>query len=75
MMTITGEHLWKSYGGTEVLRDVSLTVTESERVCLMAPSGSGKTTLLRLILGLEPPEGGNGGSHSETSEIHAGLSA
>lgn len=30
MKTLTGEHLWKSYGGAEVLRDVSLTVTEAE---------------------------------------------
>lgn len=58
MKQITGEHLWKSYGGVEVLRDVSLTVTEGEPVCLMAPSGAGKTTLLRILMGLERPDRG-----------------
>lgn len=58
MKTLTGEHLWKSYGGAEVLRDVSLTVTEAEPVCLMAPSGSGKTTLLRILMGLERADRG-----------------
>ena len=52
-MELRAEHLWKSYGGAEVLRDVSLAVTVGEPVCLMAPSGTGKTTLLRLLMGLE----------------------
>lgn len=58
MRTITGEHLWKSYGGADVLRDVTLTATEAEPVCLMAPSGTGKTTLLRILMGLEQPDRG-----------------
>lgn len=58
MKRIAAEHLWKSYGGAEVLRDVSLTVTAGEPVCLMAPSGAGKTTLLRLLMGLERPDRG-----------------
>ena len=58
MKQIAAEHLWKSYGGAEVLRDVSLTVREGEPVCLMAPSGTGKTTLLRILMGLERPDRG-----------------
>ena len=58
MKQITAEHLWKSYNGVTVLRDVSLTVTEAEPVCLMAPSGTGKTTLLRILMGLERPDRG-----------------
>ena len=58
MKQIAAQHLWKSYGGVEVLRDVSLTVTEGEPVCLMAPSGAGKTTLLRILMGLERPDRG-----------------
>lgn len=56
-MKITVRDLTKSYGGREVLRGVSFTAGAGV-TCVMAPSGSGKTTLLRLILGLEPPEGG-----------------
>lgn len=41
-----------SYGELEVLRDVSLTVGETEIVSLVGPSGCGKTTLLRCAGGL-----------------------
>ena len=41
----------KSFGGQEVLRDVSLALREGEIICLLGPSGCGKTTLLRIIAG------------------------
>lgn len=42
----------------EALHNVSLSVEESEFVCLLGPSGCGKTTLLRLVAGLEEPSKG-----------------
>src|SRR5690242_18282766 len=45
--------LHKSYGVTEVLRGIDLTVAEHEVVCLIGASGSGKSTLLRCINLLE----------------------
>ena len=42
------------FGTHEVLRDVALDVTPSERVVLFGPSGVGKTVMLRAIAGLEP---------------------
>jgi polar amino acid transport system ATP-binding protein len=45
--------LHKSYGATEVLRGIDLTVAEHEVVCLIGASGSGKSTLLRCINLLE----------------------
>ncbi len=41
-----------------ILRDLSLTVGDHDRLWLSAPSGGGKTTLLRLLLGLEQPRRG-----------------
>ncbi|AWK89402.1 amino acid ABC transporter ATP-binding protein [Azospirillum thermophilum] len=48
----------KSFGQTQVLRNVSLTVNRSEVVCLIGPSGSGKSTLLRCINFLETYDAG-----------------
>lgn len=58
MTAIAAEHIWKSYHGQAVLRDVSLTLEPDQITCLMAPSGAGKTTLLRILLGLEAPDQG-----------------
>lgn len=41
-----------------ILRDVSLTVDDSEIVAVLGPSGSGKSTLLRAIAGLVEPNAG-----------------
>src|SRR6202044_515067 len=49
-------HINKSFGNTQVLRDVSLAVASGELVALIGPSGSGNTTLLRIIAGLEFPD-------------------
>jgi iron(III) transport system ATP-binding protein len=48
----------KSYDGTPVIRDLSLSVADGELLTLLGPSGCGKTTTLRLIAGLERPDGG-----------------
>lgn len=47
------EHLHKSYGVNEVLKDINLQVDKSEVVVVLGPSGCGKSTLLRCINGLE----------------------
>jgi ABC-type polar amino acid transport system ATPase subunit len=49
----------KSFGGTEVLHGVDLTVHAGEHVVIFGPSGSGKSTLLRTINLLEPPTEGS----------------
>jgi len=53
------QHLSKSFGETEVLRDVSVDVKRGEVVVVLGPSGSGKSTMLRCINLLEKPTGGH----------------
>ncbi|MBB1491487.1 sulfate/molybdate ABC transporter ATP-binding protein [Paracoccus sp. MC1854] len=57
-MTIEIAQMTKSFGRTEVLRGIDLTVADGELVALLGPSGSGKTTLLKIIAGLEWPDAG-----------------
>ena len=52
------EHVHKSFGTLEVLRDVSLEVQTGEVVCIIGPSGAGKSTLLRCINHLEGIDSG-----------------
>jgi len=52
------EGVRKSFGKTEVLRGIDLSVAEHEVVCLIGASGSGKSTLLRCVNLLEPIDAG-----------------
>ncbi|MNH93018.1 Arginine transport ATP-binding protein ArtM [compost metagenome] len=52
------EHLSKSFGKLEVLKDISTTVERGEVVALIGPSGSGKSTFLRCLNLLEVPTKG-----------------
>ena len=51
-------HLVKSFGDLEVLKDINVKVKEGEVVCVIGPSGSGKSTFLRCINQLEEPTAG-----------------
>jgi putative lysine transport system ATP-binding protein len=52
------QHLSKSFGSHEVLKDINFTVNKGEVVCIIGSSGSGKSTLLRCVNLLEKPSGG-----------------
>ena len=57
ILTISG--LRKSFGATDVLKGIDLSVSERELVFIIGPSGSGKSTLLRCINRLEEPSSGS----------------
>ncbi|MDF2520474.1 MAG: amino acid transporter ATP-binding protein family [Clostridia bacterium] len=52
------QHLSKSFGSHEVLKDIDFSVNKGEVVCIIGSSGSGKSTLLRCVNLLEKPSGG-----------------
>lgn len=50
---ISVKHLQKKFGDLEVLKDISIEISEGEVVCMIGPSGSGKSTFLRCLNRLE----------------------
>ena len=52
-------HARKSFGKTEVLKDISLSVEQGRVVAIIGPSGGGKSTLLRCMTLLETLDGGS----------------
>jgi len=53
------EDLHKSFGDLEVLKGVSLSLTQGKKLSILGPSGSGKSTILRCINYLEEPTKGH----------------
>ncbi|QCB54193.1 sn-glycerol-3-phosphate ABC transporter ATP-binding protein UgpC [Sphingopyxis sp. PAMC25046] len=53
MAGLSIERARKSFGATEVLKDVSIAVADGEFTVIVGPSGCGKSTLLRSVAGLE----------------------
>ena len=51
-------HLSKSFGTHEVLKDIDFTVKKGDVTSIIGASGSGKSTLMKTILGLQPPISG-----------------
>ncbi len=48
-----------SFGSEEILKDISLTITDQTRLALVGRNGTGKTTILRLLFGELEPTSGN----------------
>ena len=52
------QHLGKSFGNNEILKDIDFSVKPKDVTCIIGPSGSGKSTLLRCMNLLETPSCG-----------------
>ncbi len=63
------EEIHKQFGTLEVLKGVSLTVSQGEVVAILGPSGSGKTTLLRCMNFLETADSGRLTMDGETFDL------
>jgi ATP-binding cassette subfamily F protein 3 len=57
-MVAEAEGLAKSYGTKQVFKDVRFRIERGDRVALVGVNGAGKSTLIRLLIGAEPPTGG-----------------
>lgn len=57
LIELTG--ICKSFGDSEVLKNINLYIDKNEFVTLLGPSGCGKSTILRIIAGFEEPTSGD----------------
>ena len=52
-------NLKKRYGNLEVLKGITISIKEGEKVAIIGPSGSGKSTFLRCLNCMEDPTSGS----------------
>lgn len=58
MSMLEVQNISKSFGATEVLKDISFSLEQGQALAIIGSSGSGKTTLLRCLNFLETPDRG-----------------
>jgi ATP-binding cassette subfamily F protein uup len=58
-LILSCQSLTKSYGERPLFEDISLSISDGDRLGLIGPNGSGKSTLLRILAGAEQPDSGS----------------
>src|SRR5215213_6827894 len=56
---IDADHVAKSYGERQIIRDFTLRIQRGDRIGIVGPNGAGKTTLLKLLTGEIAPDAGS----------------
>ena len=59
MATVTLQNVKKSFGATDVIHGIDVSIQDGEFIVIVGPSGCGKSTLLRMVAGLETPTSGD----------------
>jgi ATP-binding cassette subfamily F protein uup len=57
-LLVNCQQITKSYGSVPLFEDISVTVSDHDRLGLIGPNGSGKSTLLRILAGIDQPDAG-----------------
>ena len=58
-MAVLIEHICKSFGAQQVLRDVTMEIPEGQVLGLLGPNGAGKSTLMKILIGLWKADSGS----------------
>ena len=59
MATVTLQNVKKSFGATDVIHGIDVSIQDGEFIVIVGPSGCGKSTLLRMVAGLETATSGD----------------
>ena len=53
------EHIHKSFGNQQVLKDINLEIPAGQVLGLLGPNGAGKSTLMKILIGLWKADSGS----------------